>query len=324
MTPSLSGLTDVLSLAFSSLFLLIWAGWLVLWGVMAFRTKATAQSESAPSRLSHVVPLLFAGYLLAAPEVPIPLLNERFVPLAIWPAALGAVVTFAGFLFSIWARFELAGNWSGFVQIKHDHEFIVGGPYRWVRHPIYTGLLLMFVGTALAVGERRAPARGRNRRRSLLAKLRLEEDVMRQQFGEAYGRYATTGARADSVRPLMRGRDISCRAVETGDRHLSPTRIMIIRHAEKPESRRRAGRRGRRRAGPEEPERARVGARQNAGRLFHHADREATLRRPDACSPRRRARAAGVLTRRSCRWPGRYGPSRSGRGASTPRSPGKT
>ena len=71
---------------------------------MARRVKEAAQSESAVSRLSHVVPLLIAAYLLAA-RVPLPLLNERFVPLAIWPAALGAALTFAGLAFSIWARF---------------------------------------------------------------------------------------------------------------------------------------------------------------------------------------------------------------------------
>ncbi len=157
---------------------------------MAFRVKATAQSESVPSRLSHLAPLLFAGYLLAAPQVPIVLLNGRFVPLAIWPVALGAALTFAGLLFSVWARFELAGNWSDFVQVKHDHELIVGGPYRWVRHPIYTGLILMFVGTALAVGEWRGVVAVAVAAASFWRKLRLEEAVMRRQFGETYAQYA--------------------------------------------------------------------------------------------------------------------------------------
>jgi protein-S-isoprenylcysteine O-methyltransferase Ste14 len=133
---------------------------------------------------------LFAGYLLAAPEVPIPLFNERFVPLAIWPAALGAALTFAGLVFCVWARFVLADNWSDFVQLKRDHELIVDGPYRWVRHPIYTGLLLMFAGTALAVGEWRGVLAVAIAAASFWRKLRLEESVMRRQFGDAYARYA--------------------------------------------------------------------------------------------------------------------------------------
>ena len=181
---------DFYTWLFSSLFFAMWIGWLVLWRVMAFRVKATAQSENLPSRLSHLVPLLLAGYLLAAPRVPFAVLDERFVPLAIWPAALGAALTFAGLLFSVWARFTLAGNWSDFVQVKHDHELIVEGPYRWVRHPIYTGLILMFAGTALAVGEWRGVLAVAIAAASFWRKLRLEEAVMRRQFGETYGTYA--------------------------------------------------------------------------------------------------------------------------------------
>jgi protein-S-isoprenylcysteine O-methyltransferase Ste14 len=174
---------------FLSLFLFMWAGWFVLWRVMAFRVKVTAQSESVPSRLSHLLPLLIAGYLLTL-RVPIPFLNDRFVALAIWPAALGAALTFAGLLFCVWARFVLAGNWSGFVQVKQDHELIVDGPYRWVRHPIYTGLLLMFLGTALAVGEWRGVLAVAIAAIAFWYKLRLEETVMRGAFGESYVRYA--------------------------------------------------------------------------------------------------------------------------------------
>ncbi len=138
---------------FPTVFLVMWAGWLVLWRAMAFNVKAVARSESLGSRLSHLAPLVLAGYLLAAPHVPLAALNQRFVSLAIWPAALGVALTFAGAAFSIWARFMIADNWSSDVQLKRDHELIVAGPYALVRHPIYTGLLLMFVGTALAVGE---------------------------------------------------------------------------------------------------------------------------------------------------------------------------
>ena len=174
---------------FLSLFVFMWVGWFALWRVMAFRVKATAQSESVPARLSHLVPLLIAGYLLTL-RVPIPLLNERFVPLAIWPAALGAALTFAGLLFCVWARFVLAGNWSDFVQLKQDHELIVDGPYRWVRHPIYTGLILMFLGTALAVGEWRGLLAVGIAAIAFWRKLRREETVMRGAFGDAYVRYA--------------------------------------------------------------------------------------------------------------------------------------
>jgi protein-S-isoprenylcysteine O-methyltransferase Ste14 len=174
---------------FTSLFVLMWGGWFTLWNVMAHSVKEAAQSENAVSRLSHVVPLLVAAYLLLAP-IPLPPLNDRFAPLALWTATLGAALTFAGLAFSIWARFVIAGNWSSYVELKRDHELIVEGPYRWVRHPIYTGLLLAFVGSALAVGEWRGVLAVAIVAASFWRKLRLEEAVMRRQFGEAYARYA--------------------------------------------------------------------------------------------------------------------------------------
>jgi protein-S-isoprenylcysteine O-methyltransferase Ste14 len=185
---------------FLSLFVLMWGGWFALWNVMAFRMKEAAQSEGRLSRLTHVVPLLVAAYLLFA-RVPLPLLNGRFAPQAIWSATLGAALTFAGLAFCIWARFTIAGNWSSYVEFKRGHELIVEGPYRWVRHPIYTGLLVAFAGTAWAVGEWRGVLAVAIVAASFWRKLKLEEVIMRREFGEVYDRYA---ARTPALIPFVR------------------------------------------------------------------------------------------------------------------------
>lgn len=57
------------------------------------------------------------------------------------------VLTAAGISFAIWARFYIGENWSSAVTIKVGHELIRTGPYAWVRHPIYCGLLLAIAGT---------------------------------------------------------------------------------------------------------------------------------------------------------------------------------
>jgi len=180
---------------FTLLFAGMWGGWFVLWRVMATRVKTAAQSEGLASWLSHFGPLVIAGGLLAAPRFPFPPLDGRFVPLALWPPTLGVALTFAGLVSCVWARFVLAGNWSGYVEVKHDHELVVDGPYRWVRHPIYTGLLLMFAGTALAVGEWRGVLAVAIAAAAFWRKLRLEEAAMRGEFGEAYVRYANRTSR---------------------------------------------------------------------------------------------------------------------------------
>jgi protein-S-isoprenylcysteine O-methyltransferase Ste14 len=172
------------------LFPFLWLVFIAVWIAMARGGKAVVERESVYSRLSHYLPLAIAICLLSVPHVPIAVLNERFEALSIWPVQFGAALTFAGLAFAVWARIRIAGNWSSDVTLKHDHELIVDGPYRWVRHPIYTGILTGLIGTSLAVGEWRALLGVALAAIAFWRKLTIEEAVMRRQFGEAYARYA--------------------------------------------------------------------------------------------------------------------------------------
>ena len=118
------------------------------------------------------------------------LLDERFLPLGVWCFWSGAAITAGGMLFSVWARRYLGKNWSQAVTLKEGHELITSGPYALVRHPIYTGLLLAFVGCAVARGEWRGLLAVALVFGALWRKLRLEETWMRVQFGESYEAYS--------------------------------------------------------------------------------------------------------------------------------------
>src|SRR5215472_17613679 len=69
---------------------------------------------------------------------------------------LATLLAGIGFGLAIWARRELGKNWSAIVSIREGHELIMSGPYRFIRHPIYSGILLAVAGTGLLVGEVRA------------------------------------------------------------------------------------------------------------------------------------------------------------------------
>lgn len=64
---------------------------------------------------------------------------------------IGVVLCGAGIASAIWARRHLGRNWSSRPSIKEGHELVTSGPYRFVRHPIYTGMLLALLGSVLAV-----------------------------------------------------------------------------------------------------------------------------------------------------------------------------
>ncbi len=73
-----------------------------------------------------------------------------FPPLAVGWAMVG--VTTLGFAFAWWARIYLGRLWSGSITRKEGHHVVDTGPYALVRHPIYTGIILSAIATAIAIG----------------------------------------------------------------------------------------------------------------------------------------------------------------------------
>jgi protein-S-isoprenylcysteine O-methyltransferase Ste14 len=68
-----------------------------------------------------------------------------------WLQAIGLVIFFSGLALAIWARLYLGRNWGMPMSEKVDPDLVTTGPYRRVRHPIYSGIILAMVGTAVAV-----------------------------------------------------------------------------------------------------------------------------------------------------------------------------
>jgi protein-S-isoprenylcysteine O-methyltransferase Ste14 len=172
------------------LFPAMWLIWCAYWWVASRNVKTTARRESIRSRLLHIVPLALAVILLWSPALPVSPRAVRVLPSAEWPFWVGAVLTLAGLLFTVRARVFLGRNWSGIVTVKEGHELITSGPYGLVRHPIYAGLLLAFIGSALARAEWRGILAVCLAFFSFWRKLRMEERWMREQFGTAYDQYA--------------------------------------------------------------------------------------------------------------------------------------
>jgi protein-S-isoprenylcysteine O-methyltransferase Ste14 len=167
----------------------LWIAWLVYWAIAAIGAKPTIRRESFGSRMSYVLPLLVGAALLAPPHLAAPF-DARFVPLSPLLFWIAAALVGAGLAFTVAARITLGRNWSANVTLKHDHELVRAGPYRIVRHPIYTGLLAALAGTALGIGEWRALVALGFFAASFLRKMAIEERFMADQFGAAYARYA--------------------------------------------------------------------------------------------------------------------------------------
>jgi len=176
---------------------LMWGAWCVLWVLWALRTKRAQVRLNLSEALTYMVPTALGAYLCLARSGALSRVGlwRATIPAIPWLMWLGAAMTLAGLLFAIWARLYLGKNWSGLVTVKQEHELIRTGPYRVVRHPIYTGILFALIGTSLC-------------RRNvwgflgfalvwlgLWLKSRLEERFMVETFGPQYDEYRqTTGA----------------------------------------------------------------------------------------------------------------------------------
>jgi protein-S-isoprenylcysteine O-methyltransferase Ste14 len=162
----------------------LWSAWLLLWLVAARHVKPTRWREPATSRLRHRLPLALAAWLLAVRAGQPPFLTQRFLPAGFAGGALGAAMVAAGLGFAVWARWHLGSNWSGNVTLKQDHALIRTGPYRYVRHPIYSGMLLALLGTAVAIGEWRGLVAVALAFVGLAYKSTVEEGRLREIFPE--------------------------------------------------------------------------------------------------------------------------------------------
>ncbi|HET6199851.1 MAG: isoprenylcysteine carboxylmethyltransferase family protein [Candidatus Acidiferrales bacterium] len=163
----------------------LWLAFLLYWFAMAFIAKRAKQKENYASRILRILVLfaaakfLFGGWDLGP-------LDRRFVPASFSVAVAGAVLTVLGMALAIWARVYLAGNWSGIVTLKKDHELIRTGPYARIRHPIYTGFQLALTGTALAIGQWRAIVALAIVLAAHFFKARKEEEWLAREFGPAF------------------------------------------------------------------------------------------------------------------------------------------
>ena len=167
----------------------LWILFGLYWLVSAIKRKKTKLRETLLERFGYVLPLWVAFFLLARPEAHYGWLGVRFVPSGATSEWIGVLLTAAGVAMAFWARYHLGANWSGNVTLKEGHELIRTGPYRTIRHPIYTGILVALLGTAISAGEVRALLAVAIAWLSFYIKARREESFLTQEFGPGFAEH---------------------------------------------------------------------------------------------------------------------------------------
>jgi protein-S-isoprenylcysteine O-methyltransferase Ste14 len=164
----------------------MWALLAMVWVLMWLGMKKAKRREAWGQRLEHGVLVIAGFYLLSAPRADWGWLNQRVLPSVpvVWLA--GIALTALGIATAIWARLSLGSNWSGMVTLKKDHELVRSGLYRWIRHPIYTGILAGMVGSAVIQGYVRCWIGAVLVLLAFYLKARREESFLREEFGVGF------------------------------------------------------------------------------------------------------------------------------------------
>jgi protein-S-isoprenylcysteine O-methyltransferase Ste14 len=153
------------------------------WTIAARNSAPVKSSEHWASTMFHQVLLGVALLLLF---LRVPGLTGRWLPISPLFLPLGLLIQAGAIMLAIWARRHLGSNWSAEISAKVDHQLIRSGPYRLLRHPIYTAVFGIHIGIAIASGEWHALAGIIVMSFAYWRKIRLEERNLREVFGTEY------------------------------------------------------------------------------------------------------------------------------------------
>lgn len=182
------------------LFALVWIGFALSWILAGlWRSPATRTLFSPVVGLYRA--LLLLGFVLMNQRASMLLHAARLWPIHRTGGTILALLTLPGFAFAWWARLSLGRLWSGSITRKADHRLVDTGPYRFARHPIYTGILAACVVSAIAVATWVALAGLVSIAVGLWIKARAEERFLALELDP--GAYAAYRSRVPMLVPFM-------------------------------------------------------------------------------------------------------------------------
>jgi protein-S-isoprenylcysteine O-methyltransferase Ste14 len=172
-----------------ALIMVPWIGWAVYWIVAARHTSTNQQTESLLTGASYRVLLILGIALLASSGYHLIPANPLLWPQSGVTLAIGLCLAGSGVSIAVWARRHLGKYWSGRITLKVDHHVIQSGPYAFVRHPIYSGILLALLGTVISIGTVLSCIALALMFVSFVLKLTLEERWLCAHLGAEYKEY---------------------------------------------------------------------------------------------------------------------------------------
>lgn len=171
----------------------LWAVFGIYWiGTALLKRTPSNQSPEPQSRESRfyrplrlfILAVTFS--LLFWERTAVGFFGARFAPSSAAVSSAGFAAALIGLAVALWARVRLGRYWSDKVVLQDDHRLVRSGPYAYMRHPIYSGVLLGVAGTALVVGEVRGIVAFVMLLVNYSIKAKREETILGYEFGEEF------------------------------------------------------------------------------------------------------------------------------------------
>lgn len=168
--------------------IIIITSWIILWLLWLITSFFQKRSKEKPPLLARMFysGLFAISIFLLLFSSRIYILNYIIIYVSTLVNILAIIFSISGLIICIYSRIILGSNWSKDVMIKKDHQLITKGPYKYIRHPIYTGLLMLYLGTMLAIGNVGSVLGFIILAFSFYLKANEEENLMIKNFGERY------------------------------------------------------------------------------------------------------------------------------------------
>ena len=137
---------------YNQLLVVVWLLLALVWVIAAPKAKRRVAGSRTSGGWYRLVIFLFLVFVFSDSSVLTFFKTHRLIPLNDVTGIICVVLCAVGVAFAIWARVTLGTNWGAPMTIKEHRELVTGGPYQFVRHPIYSGALLGMFGTAIVGG----------------------------------------------------------------------------------------------------------------------------------------------------------------------------
>jgi len=170
----------------------IWGIFWIYWILAAIKTRSNVKKESSGQRsIQRVVHLIFViiSYAITFFQFKNIFLWNRIIPNYKHVEYIGIAILICSLLFAIWARIVLGRNWSGAIQKVEGQRLVRSGPYKYIRNPIYTGIVCGFFGTFITLGSLASIMGFCIILIIYIIKINKEQRFLILEFGEEYEKY---------------------------------------------------------------------------------------------------------------------------------------